>query len=111
MTGKEALDYIINEIDISIDKYHHPFTKTRELLKVISKDLDRLEKLDTLLGDNVLGDANTGLEIIETLIARADKYKQRCKDLQEIIDVIKTCEFDDVYAVNKKWLDKVLEEN
>lgn len=45
MTGKEALNYVINEIDVSITRYHHPFYKTREMLNVIAKDIEALEIL------------------------------------------------------------------
>lgn len=82
MTGKEALNYVINEIDISITKYHHPFFKTRERLNVIKKDMDKYLEALNWLEDYII-------EIVKDPIAEGFNDNCKTKDGKPVIELFK----------------------
>lgn len=95
MTSKEALDYVINEIDISIAEHHQPFTKTRKLLDVIAKDIEVLE----ILKENCVD-----ISLLKELTESYPLEQARCKYNHEYAH---TSYLDDrAFQLIKEWLEK-----
>lgn len=101
MSSKEALRIIERYVEYSCDKE----------FEIVFQDLNRLEKLEKVATKDCIAGEQVGLNIINGLIERGDKYKQENLKLKNAIEVLKKelCfEFYepsksfDFYAINLK---------
>lgn len=74
------------EISRSLDIITHykAFNKiTTTDYEIIKSDLERLEILDKLVTDDCIAGNQVGLDIVNNLIERANKYKEKAKQLEK----------------------------
>lgn len=67
-TDKESANYILTDM---------------KLYEEILKDLERLEILDKLVTDDCIAGNQVGLDIVNNLIERANKYKEKAKHFEK----------------------------